>query len=55
MAQTENNGAVVLDNMEGTEKERWGTHFRWIVFAVHAATALGFAIALSALICGSAK
>ena len=48
--ETETYAGMESDNMYGTEKGRSSAHFRWIVFIVHAADALGLAIALSALI-----
>ena len=52
-SETENYGEMESDNMDGTEKGRSSANFRWIVFVVHAADALGLAIALSALIVGA--
>lgn len=53
-AETEDYGAVVSDEIEGTdEKGGWSAHIRWIVFALHAAAAFGLAIALSVLIGGA--
>ena len=51
--ETEDYGAVVSDEMEGTERGGCSAHIMWIVFALHAAAAFGLAIALSVLIGGA--